>query len=152
MAKTIPPRMEAFSQAYVRSGNATGAHREAGYAPRMQDKTRWEEASRLLKNPKVAARISEIRAEVGAAARVTLEGHVAELLWLREMAALNGKYSAAVQAEMARGKVHGLYIERVVGTLELTEKPDLSALSPDELEQLEALMAKARVSGAPALS
>jgi hypothetical protein len=55
-------KQEASALAYFRLRNATAAYREA-YAPKtMSDKTINEAASRLLKNSKVAARISELTA------------------------------------------------------------------------------------------
>ena len=145
----LTKRQEAFCVAYIQSGDASAAYREAGYSPNLSPKTVNEEACRLLKNPKVSARMTELRMQVAEATNITLGTHLADLLWLREMAAKSGKYAAAVQAEMARGKVIGLYVDRIAmsGGLEVTEKVDLSALSVDELRAMHALMEKAGASG-----
>lgn len=145
----LTPKQEAFCVAYFRDGNATAAYREAGYAPGASDKTINEQASRLLRNSKVAARLSELRQGVAQSANVTLASHLADLLWLREQAAKSGKYAAAVQAEMARGKVIGLYIDRVAvsGGIEVTDKADLTQLSTEELRAMHGMLAKAGASG-----
>jgi phage terminase small subunit len=141
----LTPKQEAFCVAYVKSGNASEAYREAGYAPGSSEKTVNEQASRLLRNGKVTARLSELRQDAAQATRVTLESHLSDLLWLREMAAKSGKYAAAVQAEMARGKVVGLYIERLAlsGGIEVTDKADLSTLSTDDLRAMHEMLARA---------
>lgn len=142
----LTEKQEAFCIAYVQSGDASAAYRAAGYSPRMRPKTVNEEACRLLKNPKVTARLAELRAPAAELAQVNLRSHLADLLWLREQAASQRKYSAAVQAEIARGRVAGLYVEKteVFGELALSSRLDMSSLSAQELEQMEALLLKVR--------
>lgn len=72
----------------------------------------WAEASRLRSHPGVAAWLSAARKAALDTGRVTLEGHQSELARLREIALDTGNVGAAVQAEVSRGKVQGLYIER----------------------------------------
>jgi hypothetical protein len=111
----------------------------------MRPKTVNEEACRLLKNPKVAARLSELRAPAAELAQVNLRSHLTDLLWLREQAASQRKYSAAVQAEIARRRAAGLNVEKteIFGELSLAHRQDLSALSDAELELLETVLEKA---------
>jgi phage terminase small subunit len=109
----LTPKQEAFCLAYVLSGNATEAYKQAGYSDGMATKTASEAASRLLKNSKVVARLAELRAPAAEAAVMTIAGHLDDLKDLRDMAKQEGKYSAAVAAEVARGKVSGFYVEKV---------------------------------------
>jgi hypothetical protein len=44
---------------------------------------------------------------------VSLEAHRMSLARLRDKAELVGKFGPAIQAEIARGRVSGLYIEKV---------------------------------------
>ena len=60
---------------------------------------------------------------------VTFERHVTELGRIREQALAKGAFSAAANAEVARGKAAGLYIEQRIS---LTGK--LEDLSLEELE------------------
>lgn len=123
----LTPKQEAFCLAYVETGNATQAYRQAGYSPKMADKTANEAASRLLKNSKVVARISEIRKPAAQAAIVTLESHLRRLEELSQAAESANQYSAAITAEIARGKAAGVHVEKseqMVTTRELPASVD----------------------------
>ena len=122
---------EAFCVAYIEHGDGSKAYRDAGYAPNAKPETLHKLVNRMLKRPEIQKRLGELRQAVSASSNVTLESHLAELQWLREKAASAGKYSAAVQAEMARGKVVGLYIDRVAvsGSLDVTENPEPDPVS-----------------------
>lgn len=106
-------KQEAFCLAYILSGNATDAYRQAGYSEGMSTKTAGEAASRLLKNSKVIARMAELRAPATEAAVMTISGHLEALKDLRDEARADRKYAAAVAAEVARGKASGFYVEKV---------------------------------------
>ena len=108
----LTPIREAFCLAYIKCGNGLQAYREAGYSPRMSDKSATEAASRLLRNAKVVARIEQLRAPAAKAAILSLEEHLAKLQELRDAAVSDLKFSAAVTAEIARGKAAGLYVDR----------------------------------------
>ncbi|MDQ0084571.1 phage terminase small subunit [Variovorax boronicumulans] len=112
----LTPKQEAFCVAYIESGNATDAYRKAGYSSGMSDKTAAEAASRLLRNSKVVARLAEVREMATAEAAMTIADHLNDLKSLRDAAKKEGKYSAAVAAEVARGRVSGFYVERVAGS------------------------------------
>ncbi len=95
----------------------TAAYIDAGYSPTQLRKTIWESASRLAANPKVVARVNEIRATARDNAAMTLEKHLANLADIRDMALVGDKtaagnvvknYGAAVSAEIARGKHSGV--------------------------------------------
>ena len=112
----LTDKQEAFCVAYVETGNASESYRRAGYSARMADKTVAEAASRLLKNSKVIARIAALRAPVAEVAQITLENHLRDLLVIRDAARADMKWSAAVAAEIARGKAAGLYVEKLEHT------------------------------------
>lgn len=109
----LTKKQEAFCLAYVDCDNPIQAYRTAGYSVRMSDKSAGEAASRLLKNSKIIARVAEIRSEVANKAVMTISQHLNDLKELRDLAKQEGKYSAAVAAEVSRGKVSGFYIEKV---------------------------------------
>mgnify|MGYP001334447218 CR=1 FL=1 len=111
----------------------TECAKEAGYA----EGSCYVSASRL-RNPNlyplVAKYISEIRQEVQAKYEISFEKHITELGRIRQEALKKGAFSAAANAEVARGKAAGLYIEQRIN---LTGKiEDMS------LDQLEAKMRK----------
>ena len=112
----LTAKQEAFCLAFVESGVAIDAYRKAGYSPGMADKTAIEAASRLLKNSNVLARIAALRAPAAEAVVMTVAAHLEDLKALRDAAMGEGKFAAAVAAEVARGKVSGFYVEKVAVT------------------------------------
>ncbi len=95
----------------------TAAYIDAGYSPTQLRKTLWEAASRLAANPKVVARVEQIRAAARDNAAMTLEKHLARLDEIGKEALKGDKtaagntvknYGAAVAAEIARGKHSGV--------------------------------------------
>jgi hypothetical protein len=79
--------------------------------------------------PLVAKYIGELREEIQKKYEVTFENHITELARLRDESKGKGAWSAAINAEVARGKAAGLYVDQKVikyGTLD--------SLTPQELE------------------
>ena len=100
---------------------------EAGY------KSRPRQAAIELRNPKVSPLvvqyIGELRAEVQEKYGITFEKHLQELSKLRDEATKKGAWSAAINAEVARGKAGGLYIDQ-----KLVMTGNLDNMTADELE------------------
>ena len=108
--------------------NATQCAIEAGYA---KDSAR--QAASKLQNPKmyplVVQYIGEIREEWQKQYEVTFGNHISELGKLRDEARDKKAWSAAVNAEVARGKAAGLYIEQ-----KIIRTGKLEDLTTEELE------------------
>ena len=102
---------------------------DAGYAKDRARQTAWE-----LQNPKmhplVVKYIGELREEYQKKYAVTFERHISELGKIRQDALAKGAWSAAVNAEVARGKAAGLYVEQ-----KIIRTGKLDDLSADELEK-----------------
>ena len=102
---------------------------EAGYA---EDRARITASE--LKNPKlyplVAQYIGELRSEYQKKYDVDFGKHIVELAKLRDEARLKGAWSAAINAEVARGKAAGLYIEQ-----KIIRTGKLDDLSEEELDK-----------------
>ena len=111
--KPLTPKQEAFAQAVASGKTQADAYRFAFDATRMKPETIQQAASRLMANSKVSARVDELRKPVVEAAQLTLEAHLKRLSELSRKAEDEGKYSAAVAAEVARGKASGLYVDKV---------------------------------------
>ena len=107
---------------------ATQCAIEAGYA---KDSAR-QHASKL-QNPKlyplVVQYIGELREEWQKKYDVTFGSHITELAKLRDEAREKKAWSAAVNAEVARGKAAGLYIEQ-----KIIRTGKLEDLTTEELE------------------
>ena len=56
--------------------------------------------------------IGELRAEVQEKYGISFEKHISELAQIRNQALEKGAWSAAVNAEVARGKAGGLYVDQ----------------------------------------
>lgn len=74
MGKGLTIRQEKFAQKYVECGNASEAYRYAyPSSAKWKDKTVWENASRLMANSKVSARVKELEEASKQASQVTRE-------------------------------------------------------------------------------
>jgi phage terminase small subunit len=111
-------------------GRMTGYEcaKEAGYS---EDRARVtaSELQSPKKYPLVVKYIGEIREEYQKKYAVTFERHITELGKIRAEALRKGAWSAAVNAEVARGKAAGLYIEQ-----KIIRTGKLDDLSETELE------------------
>ena len=112
-------------------GRMTGYEcaKEAGYS---EDRAR--QTSSELQNPKlfplVVKYIGEIREENNKKYQVDYGRHITELGKIRQKALEKGAWSAAVNAEVARGKAAGLYIEQ-----KIIRTGKLDDLSEEELDK-----------------
>ena len=108
--------------------NGTECAISAGYA---QDSAgvRAAELQNPRRFPLVVKYIGELREEYQKKYAVTFERHIAELGKIRIDALKKGAWSAAVNAEVARGKAAGLYIEQ-----KIIRTGKLDDLSEEELE------------------
>ena len=130
LPKNLTERQQKFAELLVynegRKSPSECAY-EAGY------KTRPRQAASELRNPKlsplVVKYIGELRAEIQEKYGITFEKHIGELAKLREGARAKGAWSAAINAEIARGKAGGLYVDQ-----KLVLSGNLDNMSEKELE------------------
>ena len=127
----------AFAREYVALNNGTKAAKRAGYS----EKTAHAQASRLLRNAKVVAEISRLRAFHAARLNITVDEITRKLTEDRDLAHREGQAGAAVSASSALAKLHGLMVDRrevkVVSTLTDDEVADELAQVKKELEEAE---------------
>ena len=102
---------------------------DAGYAQDRSRQTSYELQSPKY-HPLVVKYIGEIRQEYQKKYAVTFERHISELGKIRIDALKKGAWSAAVNAEVARGKAAGLYVEQ-----KIIRTGKLDDLSEEELEK-----------------
>lgn len=126
-------RHERFAQELAKGMPANQAYVIAGYRPSEPN------ASRLTRNDKVLTRISELQGRAAKRAEVTVQTIAEELEEARKLAIAEKQSSAAVAASMGKAKLFGLIVEKhkhsgTIGTY------DLSRLSDDELDRLEAIL------------
>ena len=148
----LTDRQKKFSELLVyNEGKMSPAEcaNEAGY------KTRPRQSASELRNPKVYPLVSryigELRSEVQEKYGINFEKHITELAKIRNEALKKGAWSAAVNAEVARGKAGGLYIDQkliMTGNVDnlsaeeikeklrkiLEDNKEIINITPDEIE------------------
>ena len=102
---------------------------EAGYE-KDSAYVRASELRNPKKYPLVVKYIGEIREEYQKKYEVTYERHIAELGKIRQEALKKGAFSAANNAEVARGKAAGLYVEQ-----KIIRTGKLDDMSKEEMEK-----------------
>jgi|TARA_R110000824_G_scaffold13127_3_gene57143 phage terminase small subunit len=107
---------------------ATEAALRAGYGEEGA-RARASELQNPKRYPLVVQYMGSLREEYQKKYAVTFERHVTELGKIRQAAVDKGAWSAAVNAEVARGKAAGLYIEQ-----KIIRTGKLEDLSAEELE------------------
>ena len=132
MAK-LTPKQEKFCLAYLETGNASEAYRQAYSTGKMKPESVNNLAFRLLQHVEIGSRLSELRKTAADKAVMTLEAHLADLKMLRNAAAKDRKWAAAVAAEVARGKASGVAVDKSVS--EVTVKRSLADLTDEQLAQ-----------------
>lgn len=90
----LTAKQEAFAQAIADGLGQADAYRFAYDAEQMKDETVYPNASRLINNSKVAARVAELKSQV-----------VEKQLWTREMSVkgLMSAYRIALEAKTSTG-------------------------------------------------
>ena len=128
--KLTEMQMKFAQELVTNEGRKTGTQCaiDAGYS-----KEAARQQASVLQNPKlyplVVKYIGELREEYQKKYDVTFGSHISELAKLRDEAREKKAWSAAVNAEVARGKAAGLYIEQ-----KIIRTGKLEDLSTEELE------------------
>lgn len=104
----LTPKQEAFCQRYLELGNASEAYRRCYSAEKAKPETINRSAKELLDNPKVAARLAELRGAAQAAHGVTIASLLAELEEARKVGMERGQSAAMTAATMGKAKLAGL--------------------------------------------
>ena len=107
MSGKLTPKQEKFCQLYVETGNASEAYRQA-YNSKGKMETVNRTAKDLLDNPKIAARLNQIRERHVKRHEVTVDSLIGELEEARLLALELAQPSAAVSASMGKAKIYGL--------------------------------------------
>lgn len=124
--QALTQRQETFCTLIVKGESQSDAYRGAFKCPKASDKSIIERASRLMANSNIQARIEQLRAPVIEEAQLTLSTHLQSLKEIRDKALQKDQLSAAVSAEVSRGKASGLYVDKI---------EDVTPLSREEREK-----------------
>ena len=138
--KRLTDQQQRFSELYVYNEGRMTPYEcavEAGYA-KDSARVRASELRNPRRFPLVVKYIGDLREEVQNKYEVTFEKHIKELARLREEALKKGSFSSAVNAEVARGKAGGLYIEQKIiktGKLEDMSEQELETRMKEIVDQ-----------------
>ena len=108
--KKITPQQEKFAQNVAQGMKKTDAAKQAGYSEKNAQR-----AGTILTsdaNPIVQKRIQELQTKAAEKVTLSLGTHLTDLKDIRNGAVRSGAWSAAVGAEVARGRAAGLYVNR----------------------------------------
>lgn len=110
--RKITPQREAFARLVVRGYSQAEAYRRTfAVSQKTKPATIWNEASKLVADPLVAARIEVLKADAAARAGVTLETMLSEMEFNHERAVDAGDNGAANTASRDRARLAGLLKE-----------------------------------------
>ncbi|MDW0451976.1 terminase small subunit [Mannheimia haemolytica] len=104
----LTPKQEAFCFAYIETGNASEAYRQAYETEDMKSETVHRKAKELMDNGKITARIEELKAEHAERHKLTVDDLLKELEEARILAREKENPNAMTQATMGKAKLLGL--------------------------------------------
>ena len=107
----MTPKQERFCQAYIETGNASEAYRQAYNAEKMKAQTIHVKASELLASGKIAVRLNELNRAAQACHLDTVGSLCEELNVHREHAIQTAQLGAANQATLAKARLLGYLTE-----------------------------------------
>ena len=107
----LTAKQEAFVQKIIEGYSQADAYRSAYPNQKMSDKTIWETASKLMANPKVIARLTELRNEL---AKPSIMSAQERLEWLTELIQSEKESTTdKLRAADIMNKMQGEYIQKV---------------------------------------
>ena len=124
--KKLSPKQEKYAQNVAKGMSKKDAALDAGYSEKNAKRAGYVLDSDA--NPLVKQRIQALQERAAKKVSLDLSTHLTDLKDIREGAMRNGAWSAAVTAEVARGKAAGLYINRselVVNKVETMSKEEV---------------------------
>jgi|TARA_R110002020_G_scaffold202084_7_gene405096 hypothetical protein len=109
-AKKLTSKQEKFAQNVAKGMSKKDAAIAAGYSKKNATKAGYFLTSK--ENPKIQEKIHSLQLKASKKVELDLATHLTDLKDIREGALRSGAWSAAVTAEVARGKAAGLYVNR----------------------------------------
>lgn len=119
----LTANQEKFVQGIIQGKSQADAYRSAYPNQRMSDKSVWETASKLMNNPKVVSRLTELRMELAKPSIMTAQER---LEWLTKLIhSEQESTSDKLKAADIMNKMTGEYITKVEGNLNVAKLEDL---------------------------
>lgn len=130
-------KQELFCQEMLKADQSSSdAYRKVyNVKPGTKDATIHRCAHEVIENPKVAARIKELRNLAATASVLSLDQHMSDLETLRDEARKAGQFSAAINAEISRGKARGFYVTKTEDVTDPMRKA-LGKMTPEKVDDV----------------
>lgn len=106
----LTAKQEQFVKNIIKGMSQADAYRNAYDCKKMSDKTIHENASRLMANSKVAARVSELRDKLATPSIMSAQER---LKWLSELISSDEDVNAKLKAIDIMNKMSGEYVQKV---------------------------------------
>lgn len=116
-----------FARLLAEGKTNSDAYREA-ISDKSENHILWANASRLANDERVKAWVKAFKREVFNRELYTVEAHVKELEMIQQLALENGNYGAAFQCTQAKGKVQGMYVDKVEDVTPKKDTDDINEL------------------------
>lgn len=119
----LTPKQEKFVQNIIEGMTQADAYRNSYNTTRMTDKTIHEEASKLMANPKITARVKELRDKISQENIMSVQERLETLTNI----ARDKKQNAVskIKAIDTMNKMTGEYETKIVGTVSIGKLEDL---------------------------
>ena len=119
----LTAKQEQFVKNIIEGMNQADAYRSAYPKQRMSDKSVWETASKLMKNPKVVSRLTELRNELAKPSIMTAQQR---LEWLTAIiTSAEETTTDKLRAADIMNKMTGEYVTKVEGNLNVAKLEDV---------------------------
>lgn len=149
--RKLNARQERFCLFLTEGFPQSRAYVEAGYMARGN--AAEVEASRMVRLPKVAARVAELRAEAAKRSEITVDDLVADLNLMFKLALAAKNPAAGVTAVMGKAKLLGLIIDRAeVATMQRRPMREPGEVTQMSLEEWERRLSRTRQKRTPAMA
>ena len=107
----LTPKQEKFVQGIIEGMSQADAYRSAYSCKRMTDKSIWENASRLMADVKVSARVAELREQL---TKKTIMTAQQRLEWLTELIKSEAESTTdKLRAADIMNKMQGEYVQKI---------------------------------------
>ena len=107
----LTPKQEKFVQGIIEGMSQADAYRSAYSCARMSDKTIWENASRLMADSKVKARVQELRDRIATDSIMSAQER---LEWLSRLIENEDEYTSdKLKAIDLMNKMTGEYVQKI---------------------------------------
>lgn len=126
----LTAKQEQFVHNVIQGMSQADAYRSAYPKQRMSDKTIWETASKLMSNPKVIARITELRNEL---AKPSIMSAQERLEWLTQLIQSDEESTGdKLKAADIMNKMTGEYVQKIQADVQTETTINIELVDDDE--------------------